>query len=181
MSVKAVFLDRDGTLNKDKNYLIKPEDFEFEENVPETLKYIYDKGYMLIVVSNQSGVARGYFTEEDVKKLHEFISEKISVLGFKIEKFYYCPHYEKGIIKEYSIRCSCRKPGTGMIEKAVQEFSIDLSQSFMIGDKEADMEAGKKSGLTTILVGTGYGKETLKTSKWHDHYFEDISGVRSVI
>jgi D,D-heptose 1,7-bisphosphate phosphatase len=172
MKNRAVFLDRDGTVNVEKDYLYRVEDFEFEKNVPQTLKYLYDKGYKLIIISNQSGIARGYFTEEDVEALHKFIASKSIGAGFEITGFYYCPHLEG---------CACRKPGTEMIERAVIEHDLDISQSFMIGDKEADIIAGKKAGLTTILVGTGYGRETEKKFKGYDHYFDDISGIRSVI
>lgn len=181
MKNTAVFLDRDGTVNVDKDYLYKPEDFEFEKNVPRTLKYLYDKGYKLVIISNQSGIARGYFTVEDVERLHAFIEKKAEEAGFKIFAFYYCPHFLNGSVAEYSIECKCRKPGTGMIDKAVEEHGIDISGSFMIGDKEADIIAGKRSGLTSILVGTGYGRETERNFKEYDHYFDDISGVMSVI
>jgi len=181
MKCRAVFLDRDGTVNVDKDYLYRIEDFEFEKNVPETLKYLYEKGYKLIVISNQSGIARGYFTVADVERLHDHISRTAEGLGFRIEGFYYCPHYKEGTVKEYAVDCGCRKPGTELIERAVKDHDIDISYSFFIGDKEADMLAGKKAGLTTILVGTGYGKETAENFRDYDHYFEDISGVRSVI
>ncbi len=181
MKGRAVFLDRDGTVNVDKDYLYRIEDFEFEKNVPETLKYLYDKGYKLIIISNQSGIARGYFTVEDVEKLHDHIEKEAEAEGFKITEFYYCPHLPEGKIKEFSVECGCRKPGTGLIDKAVDDHDIDTASSFMIGDKEADMVSGRKAGLTTILVGTGYGKETVNNFKDYDHYFEDISGVRSII
>lgn len=181
MKNKAVFLDRDGTVNVEKDYLHRTEDLEFEENIPETLKYLYDKGYKLIIVSNQSGIARGYFTVQDVEHLHSFMRKKAEDAGFKIEKFYYCPHHPEGTVPEFSFECSCRKPGTGLIDQAVKDFDIDVSASYMIGDKAADMIAGKRAGLTTILVGTGYGKETAENFKDYDHYFEDISQIKSVI
>ncbi len=181
MKNKAVFLDRDGTVNVDKDYLYRTEDFKFEKNVPQTLKYLYGKGYKLIIITNQSGIARGYFTEKDVIKLHEYIAKKARQNGFEIEGFYYCPHYAGGVVEEYSVECGCRKPGTGLIERAVKEHNIDTAESYMIGDKEADIIAGRRAGLRTILVGTGYGKETAANFKGYDHYFEDISGLMTVI
>lgn len=181
MENRAVFLDRDGTVNVDKNYLYRVEDFQFETGVAGTLKYLYDKGFKLIIISNQSGVARGYFTVEDVEKLHDHIKKEAVRSGFEFSGIYYCPHYAKGAVKEFSIECECRKPGTALIEQAIKEHGIDISGSFMIGDKEADIIAGKKAGLTTILVGTGYGKETKKNFKDFDHYFENIMEVKTII
>lgn len=181
MKNKAVFLDRDGTVNIDKDYLYKIEDFQFETGVTDTLKYVYDKGYKLIIISNQSGVARGYFAISDVEKLHDHIKKKAAEFGFEITGIYYCPHYTKGIIKEFSIDCGCRKPGIELIEKAVRDHNIDIKKSFMIGDKEADILAGKYAGLKTVLIGTGYGKETLKTCREYDYYFENISGIKTII
>jgi len=181
MKNKAVFFDRDGTINIDKEYLYKIEDFEFETGVTDTLKYLYRKGFKLIIISNQSGVARGYFTVSDVEKLHDHIKKRAADFGFEITAIYYCPHYAKGIIKEYSIECGCRKPGTGLIEKAIKDHNIDVKKSFMIGDKESDILAGKNAGLKTVLVGTGYGKETLKTCRDYDYYFENISELKTII
>jgi D,D-heptose 1,7-bisphosphate phosphatase len=181
MENRAVFLDRDGTINVDKNYLYRIEDFEFEAGAAEALKHLFDKGYKLIIISNQSGVARGYFTVEDVERLHDHIKKEAVRSGFEFAGIYYCPHYTKGTVKEFSIECACRKPGTALIEQAIKEHKIDRSGSYMIGDKEADMIAGKKAGLTTILVGTGCGKETKKNYKDFDHYFDNIMEVKTII
>jgi D,D-heptose 1,7-bisphosphate phosphatase len=181
MSMPAVFLDRDGTVNVDKDYLYKSGDFEFEKDVVRTLKYLYDKGYSLIIISNQSGIARGYFSVSDVEKLHSFINSEAEKNGFKFKAIYYCPHYRDGKIPGYSIDCECRKPGTGMIEQAVSEHKIDLGRSYLVGDKESDILAGKKAGLKTILVGTGYGKKTAESFSGYDYYFETMAGIRTII
>ncbi|HQO09920.1 MAG TPA: HAD family hydrolase [Clostridiales bacterium] len=178
---KAVFLDRDGTVNVDKNYLIRIEDFEFEAGVPAALKYLYDKGYKLIIISNQSGIARGYFSVNDVEKLHERIRNEAEKRGFSFAGIYYCPHYAEGSVPEYSIDCECRKPGTALIEKAMVEHDIDRNESYMIGDKKADITAGKNAGLTTILVGTGYGKQTAETFREYDFYIEYLSEIKKII
>jgi D,D-heptose 1,7-bisphosphate phosphatase len=174
MKSRAVFLDRDGTVNVDKDYMYKPEDFEFEKGVAETLKYLYSKNYKLIIITNQSGIARGYYTAEDVERLHDHMRILAKENGFEFTGFYFCPHMpDEG--------CSCRKPGTALIEKAVLEHGIDLSVSYMVGDKESDMTAGKKAGLTTILVGSGYGKQTKENYDGYDHYFDCITGLMSII
>lgn len=162
MKKKAILLDRDGTINVEKDYLYRIEDFEFEKNVVEALKIFSDLGYILAVVTNQSGIARGFYTEEDLERLNNYIKGKLAEDGINIEKFYYCPHHpEKGIGK-YKIDCECRKPKTGMLDAAISELNIDICQSYMVGDTLADLDAGKKVGLTPILVTTGHGKETLE-------------------
>ena len=181
MKNKALFLDRDGTINVDTDYLYKIEDFQFEKKVPETLKYFFDQGYKLIVITNQSGVARGYFSEEDVKKLHDHIQNEAKKFGFFFTGFYYCPHHKDGIVKEYSIECECRKPNTLLLKKAAKGHYLTLCSSYFVGDKSADMILGRKMGLTTILVGTGYGKETVKTCKDHDYYIHDFSELKKII
>lgn len=174
MKNKAVFLDRDGTVNVDKNYMYKPEDFEFEKGVPETLKCLFAKNYKLIIITNQSGIAREYYTAEDVEKLHDHMGILAKENGFEFAGFYFCPHMpEDG--------CDCRKPSTALIEKAACEHNIDLELSYMVGDKESDMIAGKNAGLTTVLVGSGYGKKTKENFDDYDHYFECITGLMSII
>lgn len=130
---KAILLDRDGTINVEKDYLHKIEDFEFEKNVIEALKIFSDLGYTMAVVTNQSGIARGYYTEDDLQKLNEYIKRELEKHGIVIEKFYYCPHHpEKGIGK-YKTVCMCRKPNTGMLEAAIEEFDIDRTVSLWWG------------------------------------------------
>lgn len=156
---KAIFLDRDGTLNIEKEYLYQEKDLELEEGTIEALQILRDLGYLLLVVTNQSGVARGYYSEEDLISFHEAFQRKLMEQGQKIDKFYYCPHHpEKGIGK-YKQDCNCRKPNPGMLEQGIQEFDIDRESSFMVGDKIADVQAGARAALTPILVRTGYGKQ----------------------
>ncbi len=159
---KAIILDRDGTINVEKDYLHKIEDFEFEKGVIEGLKILSQLGYIFIVVTNQSGIARGYYSEEDLEILNNHIGEILLKEGIKIEKFYYCPHHpEKGVGK-YKVECNCRKPNPGMLEEAIKEFNIDREKSFMIGDNISDIEAGIRAKVTPILVETGHGVEHLK-------------------
>ena len=154
MKKKAILLDRDGTINVEKDYLHKIEDFEFEKNVVDALKIFSSLGYTLAVVTNQSGIARGFYTEDDLIKLNNYINDRLNEHGVNIEKFYYCPHHpEKGIGK-YKVECQCRKPKTGMLDAAIKDLNIDIENSYMIGDTLADIDAGFNAGLTSILVKT---------------------------
>lgn len=148
---KAVFLDRDGTINVDTSYLYKPEDFVWIKGAREAIKYAHDKGYLVIVVTNQSGIARGYYTEDDVLALHKFINDELQKINTKIDAFYYCPHHIEGSIDKYKIECECRKPKSGMLLKAAVDFDIDLSKSFMFGDREKDKNAGENAGVKSAV------------------------------
>ena len=176
---KVIFLDRDGTLNVEVNYLHRKEDLVLLPGVPEALKAFKDQGYRLVVVTNQAGVARGYYTEDDVKELHRYMNELLSGKGAEIDAFYYCPHHPEHGIGKYKVRCRCRKPETGMFEMAEQDFAVDKASSWMIGDKLIDMEAGRNYGVRTVLVGTGYGagvhEEQKKKGDFpYDLYADDL-------
>ena len=146
----------------------------------DTAKKMKDAGYKLIVVNNQAGVARGYYTEEDVKILHQYMNQLLEKEGAEIDAFYYCPHHPVHGIGAYKKVCNCRKPGTGMFEKADKDFPVDRAASYMIGDKPLDTEAGQKFGVTSILVGTGYGAELHKEQQENGekppyvHYAADL-------
>lgn len=159
---KCIFLDRDGTINVEKNYLYKIEDFEFEKNVKKGLKKLQDLGYLLIIVTNQSGIARGFYTEEDLKKLNHYIKMELKKESIDILEFYYCPHHKEKGIGKYKIECECRKPKSGMLEKAISDYNIDRNSSFMIGDNISDLLAGKNAGVRGILVKTGYGSKNIQ-------------------
>ncbi|MGP1488206.1 MAG: D-glycero-alpha-D-manno-heptose-1,7-bisphosphate 7-phosphatase [Peptoanaerobacter stomatis] len=145
---KAAFFDRDGTINVEKNYLYKVEDFEFIKGIPELIKKYNDEGYVVIVVTNQAGIARGYYTEEDMNILHRYINEQLAKIGAHIDAFYFCPHHP-----DITGECNCRKPKTGMLEKAIKEWNIDVTKSILYGDKPWDIEAGEKCGIRSIYVG----------------------------
>ena len=161
MKNKFVLLDRDGVINIEKSYLHKIEDFEYEKNVVEGLLKLRDLGYRFAIITNQAGIARGYYTEEDYLKLQSFIEEDLFKKGIKIEKSYFCPHHPN-VTGKYGIECDCRKPNTGNFELAIKEFDIDVKNSFMIGDKITDLIPAEKLGITPVLVKTGYGLESLK-------------------
>jgi len=145
----AIFLDRDGVLIVEKDFLVNPDDVEFYPETIEALNSIKN-GYFKIVISNQSGVARGYFTSEDVKRVNSEISKMLGGKGIFIDAWFFCPHGPED-------NCACRKPRPGMILEAAEKMNIDLENSWIIGDKSSDIEAGKASRIKTILVKTGYG------------------------
>ncbi len=149
----AVFLDRDGTINVERHYLIAPEDFEFFPGVQEAIRALKAAGFAVVVVTNQSGVARGYFTLDDVEKLHRHIQGLLAEYGTSIDAFYVCPHAPDA-------GCLCRKGAPGLLVKAARDLNLDLQRSFMVGDKLSDVEAGRRGGCQPLLVLTGYGVQT---------------------
>lgn len=157
---RAVFLDRDGTINIEKDYLHRIEEFEFIPRAPEAIRLLKDAGFLVIVVSNQSGVGRGYFDEQAVKDLHHHIQSELACYGTSIDAFYFCPHHPEKGLGSYKVTCGCRKGSPGMFLQAAREHDIDLQRSFMVGDKLADIEAGERAGCKSILVLTGYGELT---------------------
>ena len=159
MSNRAVFLDRDGTLIENPGYLGDPGKVKLLPFVGEILSRLKNEfNYFLIVISNQSGIARGLITAEQVDQVNEKLNTLLKEFKVSIDKFYYCPYHPDFSTAE---ECGCRKPSTEMVEKAVGEFDIDRSKSFFIGDSVADIECGMNADIKTILVKTGYGRETL--------------------
>ena len=142
MSQKALFLDRDGVINVEKEYLYKIEDFEFIDGIFDLCRHYQDLGYMIFVVTNQSGIVRQYYSEAEFKKLTEWMLSEFVKRDIRIEKVYYCPHHP-----DISGECDCRKPKPGMLLQAADEFDIDLHNSIIVGDKERDIEAGINAGL----------------------------------
>lgn len=150
--MKAFFLDRDGVLNHDKGYTYKIEDLKFIDGVFEFIREIKIKKFLIIVVSNQSGVAKGLFRPLDVKKFNEEMNKKIlTKTGYKIDRFYFCPYHEDGKINRFKKKTDFRKPGNKMIEKAINDFKIIRNDSFVIGDKEIDISSAKKSKIKSFL------------------------------
>ena len=178
---KAIFLDRDGTINVEKDYIYKSEDLVFEEGSIEALKTFKNLGYILIVVSNQSGIARGYFTEEDLNIFNNNMNEILKKNGVEITEFYCCPHHPDGI-EEYKKVCECRKPNNKMIEDAIKKYNINREKSYMIGDKTSDIGAGLKSNLKTVLVKTGYGlKDMEKVDKNETLIYENLKDFSEIL
>ncbi|MGL5089091.1 MAG: D-glycero-beta-D-manno-heptose 1,7-bisphosphate 7-phosphatase [Cetobacterium sp.] len=157
---KVIFLDRDGTINIEKSYLHKWEDFEFEKNAIEGLIELKNLGYEFIVVTNQSGIARGYYTEDDLRILNSKMVIELQKHGVTILECYYCPHHPDKGIGHYKAACECRKPNPGMLLEGIEKYNVDIENSFMVGDKKSDLDAGEKAGLKSILVLSGYGEKT---------------------
>ncbi len=148
----AVFLDRDGTLIEEVNFLHRVEDLRFFDFTDEAVRLLKENGFLIVVVTNQSGIGRNIYDEAAMHGIHEKIQSDLSI---GLDAFYFCPHLpDEG--------CACRKPGVGMIEKALEEFDIDADKSWMIGDKAIDIQAGKNAGMKTALVLTGYGEKELE-------------------
>jgi D-glycero-D-manno-heptose 1,7-bisphosphate phosphatase len=168
---KALFLDRDGVVNKEKNYLYKIEDFEFIDGVFETCKYFQDKGYLIIIITNQAGIARGKYTEKDFEKLTMWMIEEFKKENINISKVYHCPHHP-----DFTGECECRKPKPGMIIEAKKEFDIDLDKSILVGDKNSDIEAGLNAGIKyNYLIDTGHKIIT------NDYNMKILNNLRDLI
>ncbi len=167
---KAVFLDRDGTIIEDTGYVHERDKVRFLPGASQAIKSLNENGFRVIIITNQAGVARGYFTEEAVKEINSFVQESLANEGAFIDMIYYCPHHVEGIIDEYKKECYCRKPNPGMIEQAVRDFDIDLKNSFVVGDHLSDVEAGRRAGCKTILIAGGHsqnkGEESLQISNY---------------
>lgn len=181
MADKAVFLDRDGVINVDKAYVGKVDDFDFIEGSIEALQALKKAGYLLVLVTNQSGIARGYYSEEAFLTLTEWMDWSLADRGVDLDGIYYCPHHPEHGQGEYKIDCECRKPKPGMFLQALKELDIDLSRSFMVGDKSSDLEAALKANIAhPILVRSG--KElTEKAEALAEVVCEDLAAAASYI
>ena len=153
----AVFFDRDGTLIEDVGYLRTAAGLRMIDGAPEAVRRLNSRGFLTFIISNQSGVARGFFTEEELAPIHARLEAELGTAGAHLDRIYYCPHHPTRGTPPYNVECTCRKPRTGMLDRAVEEFGVDLSRSFVVGDKFADVKAGQNAGARTVLVLTGYG------------------------
>jgi D-glycero-D-manno-heptose 1,7-bisphosphate phosphatase len=151
---KALFIDRDGIINEDTGYPHKPEHIRFRPEIFDICRAAEQKGYLLIVITNQAGVAKGKFPEEDLRLLNAWMKDQFKGQGIDIAAFYYCPHHKNGVVPDYAISCNCRKPRPGMVEQAVRDFGIDIPASLVIGDKESDRIA--YPGLRSVIVKSKY-------------------------
>jgi len=176
--MKAVFLDRDGVLNKDKGHTFKVEDLELLDGVIEGLQAISRLGYKLIIITNQAGIAKGLFSLDD---LHIFMTHLLQTLknnNIEILDYFFCPHHALGSVKSFSIACQCRKPKPGMLFEAQSKHNIDLHKSIIIGDKESDILAGKNAGLfSNILIGNPSLSETSQASNIVDNLLQAFNVI----
>ena len=152
---KAIFIDKDGTLIPDIPHNINPDLIQLENGVTEGLSLLKKQHYLLIIISNQPGIAYGYTKEQEMVQVQKKILQLLKPFQVSINGFYYCPHHPHGTVKDYSVNCFCRKPQPGLLLRAAKDFNIDLSKSWMIGDILNDMEAGKRAGCKTVLVNNG--------------------------
>ena len=153
----AVFLDRDGTLNEEVNFIRTPDELHLIPGAAGAVRKLNDRDVVTCVISNQSGIARGFLTEEDLGPIHARLNNELSRDRARIDRIYYCPHHPTEGKAPYNIACSCRKPHPGMLQQGEQEFGIDLARSFVVGDRIVDVQVGIAVGATPILVLTGYG------------------------
>lgn len=154
---RAVFLDRDGTINEEKEYLYRIEDCRLIPKAAEAIGMLNKAGFAVIVVTNQSGIGRGYYDEATLEALHRHLEQELAEAGARVDAWYFCPHHPEHGTGEYRRECACRKPLPGMLLQAAEDLAVDLSVSFMVGDKVADVEAGRAAGCRSLLVRTGYG------------------------
>ena len=178
---KAVFIDKDGTLIPDIPYNINPDLITLNDTVIPALKLLQKDNYLLILISNQSGVARGYFTEKDLNQVSDKLTILIGQADITINGFYYCPHHTEGKIERYTIACDCRKPKPGLILRASKDFDIDIMKSWMIGDMPSDMEAGKAAGCRTILVENDETGATKKITPKADYIVRTLLEAAAII
>ncbi len=179
---RAVFLDRDGTINVEKEYLHRPEHFEFIPGAPLAIRMLNDAGFCVIVVTNQSGVARGYYDEAAVERLHDHMDRELARFGARVDAYYFCPHHPKHGSGEHTRECTCRKPLPGMLMQAAADLAVDLTESWIIGDKLADVEAGLRAGCRPLLVRTGYGAGEESSLPGNVAVHDDVlAAVRAIV
>ncbi len=155
----AVFLDRDGTLMVNIDYIHHPEKVKLFAKTVDSLKKLRKAGFYLVIVTNQSGAARGYFKIADIHSVNRHLQKLLKAQGASLDAFFYCPHHVKGVVKSLTKECDCRKPRTGMVKQALKKFPIDLSRSYVVGDNRGDVELAKNAGMAAgILVRTGHGR-----------------------
>jgi D-glycero-D-manno-heptose 1,7-bisphosphate phosphatase len=159
---KAVFLDRDGVLTEEVDYLSDVSQLRFIPDSARAVHLLNATEMKVIIITNQSGVARGYFSEMVISEIHQEMKKQLSAEKAFIDAVYYCPHHPEGAVEQYAIKCDCRKPGLGMLTQATEDYGIDLKHSYLVGDKLSDVECAQKAGMSGILVLTGYGKEARK-------------------
>ncbi len=165
----AIFLDRDGVLTEEKGYICSVNDLNIFPYAAECVNDIKEKGYYAIVITNQSGVARGLFSEKTLQEMHGYLMRKIGV-----DRVYYCPHYPGGKVPAFSKKCYCRKPETGLVKEACKDFAIDMENSYMVGDRASDIQMGQNAGIRTVLLESGYGILQPEEAVQPDYILRDL-------
>ncbi|HEY6540088.1 MAG TPA: HAD family hydrolase [Ktedonobacteraceae bacterium] len=155
MKQRAILLDRDGTLVYPRHYPSRPEDLRLYYGITPHLRGLQNAGFLLVVITNQAGIARGYLTEADLEQMHAYLRSELAKEGVRLDAIYYCPHHIEGVVKEYARSCACRKPQPGMLLQAAADLDLDLRRSWFVGDILDDVEAGNRARCRTILVDLG--------------------------
>ncbi len=187
MTAKSTaFIDRDGTINIDGGYINHPDNFEIYPFAAQALRMLNMAGWQVVIITNQSGIGRGFYTTEIMNEIHAKMYKHLESQGVRIDGLYYCPHDPNSKIEEYRKDCDCRKPKTGMFEQAIRELPVDTKNMMIVGDKYGDMEAGFKIGAKTIMVNTGYGRGEFvqKSARWPrqpDHRAENLLEAARII
>ena len=161
---RAVFFDRDGTLNIDIHYLHDPKDFTWTPDAKEAIRYANEHGYLAIVITNQSGVARGYYPESDILRVHDWMNQELQPIGAHLDAIYYCPHHPDGTVPAYAKKCDCRKPAPGLVLRAIADFDIDPEASLFLGDSDKDVACAENAGVRGIKYEGGSLLELLKSA-----------------
>ena len=172
----ALFLDRDGVLTEEIGYITSVDNLHIFPYAAECVRQIREKEYYAIVITNQSGVARGLFTEETLKDMNTFLQEMTGV-----DAIYYCPHHPNGDVDRYRRICKCRKPEIGLLEQACMDFDIDMNRSYMVGDRASDILTGQRAGIKTVLLESGYGSARLEQNVTPDYVFTDLRNVIDIL
>ena len=178
---KAVFLDRDGTINKEVDNLRRLKDLRILPGAARAIKKINKLGFLAVVITNQPVVSRGWLTEPELDRIHAVLIRRLGRKGAKLDAIYYCPHHKDAQIRKYRVLCACRKPNIGLILKAAKKFKIDLKKSFMVGDSTRDILAGKKAKMRTILVKTGYAGKDGKYNVKPDFVAKNLMQAAKII
>lgn len=180
---KAVFLDRDGTINREVNYLNHPDQMVLLPGAGQAIRGLNEAGFTVVVVTNQSGVARGIIAEEQLPLIRDRLTDLLETEGAKIDGYYYCPHYPGGTVEKFAVTCDCRKPEPGMLINAARDLEIDLGKSYVVGDKVCDVALGRKAGCVAVMVRTGFGAEQAGSGDVSPDYVADdlLEAVRWII
>ena len=166
----AVFLDRDGTINREVHYLSRPQDVELLPGAAQAIARLNAAGFWVVVVSNQSGLARGYFDEGDLALVQLELNRRLKAAGARVDAWYFCPHHPEGAVADLALACDCRKPGIGLIRQAAEEIDLTLAGSFMVGDRLLDVTCGRRAGLTSILVRSGHDDGPPASAEQEPHF-----------
>ena len=181
MQHRAIFLDKDDTIIPNIPYNVDPDLITLTEGVGETLYKLQAEGYLLVIITNQAGVARGYFAEEAIAGVETRVRALLAPYGVHIDGFFYCPHHPEGTVEPYAIQCGCRKPQPGLLLRAAGALNIDRSRSWMIGDSASDIQAGRKAGCTTILFAQYCDKEKDSHASSPDFVVDTFQEIAQII